>query len=64
MQNSVTAVTIAVSLGLPAHISANKTLYDPNTGKPMSFDTDKRQLHFDISGIITQGAPKRIAAGI
>lgn len=49
---------------IPDRIAANKTLYDPYTGKPMSWDAGKRQLSFDAHGYVPQGATKHIRAGI
>lgn len=49
---------------IPARIAANKTLYDPYSGKPMGWDVSKRQLYFDVHGKVQSGAPKRIQVGI
>lgn len=49
---------------IPARIAANKTLYDPYSGKPMGWDAGKRQLYFDVHGKVQSGAPKRIQVGI
>jgi hypothetical protein len=53
-----------VDADILATIAANKALYDPYTGKPMSWDAGKRQLHFDIRGSIPEGVSKRVQAGI
>jgi len=58
----VTAGSTATDI--PARIAANKAYYDPYTGKPMSWDADKRQLYFDARGNLAQGPAKRIQAGI
>lgn len=43
---------------------ADKTLHDPYSGKPMTWDATNRWLSFDARSDTPQGAPKRIKAGI
>ncbi len=49
---------------IPARIAANKTLYDPYTGKTMGWDADKKRLYFDGQSKPPEGSTKRTHAGI
>lgn len=49
---------------ISARIAADKALYDPYTGRPMSWDAGKRQLYFTAQGSAPSGVSKRIGAGL
>ena len=60
----VALVAADKNANIPALIAADKKLYDPYTGKPMSWDANKRQLVFDTQGNNFNDSFRRIKAGI
>lgn len=49
---------------MSAFLASNRALYDPYTGKPMGWDSGKRQFYFDGRGEYPKDTPKRFQAGI
>jgi hypothetical protein len=47
-----------------AIITSNKSLFDPYTNQPMSLDSSKRKLYFDLKGKVVAGSSSHIEVGI
>jgi len=47
-----------------AIVTSNKSLYDPYANQPMSLDSSKRKLYFDLKGKVAAGSSSHVEVGI